>query len=536
MASQTSPFPTRRAFLTSREGLFLGLSILFWACFVVVLGKDTSWDFRNYHWYGPYAFLTGRMGLDVAVAHQGSWYNPFLDIPFYLLASHTTSWIAVGVMGAVQGANIVPVYLMAREGLVLSERKLAAGALATASMFGALTLSELGTTYYDTVMSLFWLTSLAILIVHRDTLRTGTLRKAGVIAAIAGFITGMAMGLKLPEMPFCIGFAAALLALGGSARHQVVRLAAGGIAGVIGFGIFALPWMAHVYQLTGNPLFPYWNDYWKSPLVLNATYRDLRFVPRLLNHQLFFPVYFSIDWHIADDLSFQDFRVCVAYFAVIAALGLLALRRHNRDPLVAGSVALPLFAFAAASYFTWLKFFAIYRYIVAYEILAPLLIVAAVGLFPPARRIRYMILAALAFAILVTARSDFLERAPLGDPYIQAATPPITRPDKTMVVMTGDAPMGFIVTQLPPQIPVLRIDGWMVQPRDGTQITASMKGRVGRHVRLGGDLYLIADATDMSRARDALSDYNLAIRWSECQQFDTNLVGTYQWCPLAVKS
>ena len=51
----------------------------------------------------------------------------------------------------------------------------------------------------------------------------------------------------------------------------------------------------------------------------------------------------------------------------------------------------------------------------------------------------------------------------------QAALPPIPHPDKTMVVMTGDAPMGFIATTLPPQIPVLRIDGWMVQPRDGTR-------------------------------------------------------------------
>jgi hypothetical protein len=137
--------------------------------------------------------------------------------------------------------------------------------------------------------------------------------------------------------------------------------------------------------------------------------------------------------------------------------------------------------------------------------------------------------------VLVTARSDFLERAPLDDPYIQAAIPPIPRPDRTLVVMTGDTPMGFIATQLPPQIPVLRIDGWMVQPRDGTKITRDMKIRVGRHIGQGGDVYLIADATDMARARDALADYNLAIRATECQQFDTNLVGTYQWCPVARK-
>ena len=40
-------------------------------------------------------------------------------------------------------------------------------------------------------------------------------------------------------------------------------------------------------------------------------------------------------------------------------------------------------------------------------------------------------------------------------------------------------------------------------------------------------------ATDMDRARTALKEYHLAIRWTECQQFDTNLTGTYQWCPLA---
>jgi hypothetical protein len=138
--------------------------------------------------------------------------------------------------------------------------------------------------------------------------------------------------------------------------------------------------------------------------------------------------------------------------------------------------------------------------------------------------------------VLVTARTDFLERAPLGDPYIQAALPPIARPDNTVVVMTGDAPMGFIVTQLPAQIAVLRVDGWMVRPRDNTLLNRQMKERLVTHLKAGDDLYLIADATEMNQARDALNDYNLAIRWTECQQFDTNLVGTYQWCPLARKS
>ncbi|HEX4271367.1 MAG TPA: hypothetical protein VHZ32_08265, partial [Rhizomicrobium sp.] len=231
-----------------------------------------------------------------------------------------------------------------------------------------------------------------------------------------------------------------------------------------------------------------------------------------------------------------DIRVCLAYLLVIAAGIVWLARRESADPLTGKRAALVLFAWSAASYFAWMKMFAIYRYIVALEMLSPLLIVAAVGLFPLARRARYLILGALCFATLVTARSDFLEKAPLDDPYLQVALPPVPRPDRTMVLMTGDAPMGFIVPSLPPQIAVLRIDGWMVQPRDGTRMTKDMRRRVARHLGAGGDLYLIADREDMARAHDALADYGLAIRWAECQQFDTNLVGVYQWCPLAKKS
>ena len=538
----TAPVPLPGGRLTAREYAFLALSLLFWAGFVVLVGKDTSWDFRNYHWYAPYALLNHRMGMDVAVAHQASYYNPYLDIPFYLIATHTRAWVALALLGAAQGANIIPLYLIGRSALsfnmTVSDTKFMAGALALLGLVGALTLTEFGTTYYDNVMSVFVLSALALLVLKRDVLREGPLGAAAGMSAIAGLITGAAMGLKLPEMPFCVGFAAALVALGGDWKHQTARLIAGGAAGIAGFLIFSGPWMVYMYHLTGNPIFPYWNDYWKSPLALPAPYRDLRFVPafRPWWQQLFFPILFTVDWHVADDLGFQDIRVCLAYLLTIAATIVWLLRRQSRDALLDARATAILLAFSAVSYCVWLRMFAIYRYIILFEMLAPLLIIGAVGLLPLPRRSRYLTLAGLCAACLLTARSDFLERAPVEDPYVQAALPPIPHPDKTMVVMTGDAPMGFIATTLPPKIPVLRIDGWMVQPRDGTVLTRQMKRRVAAQLASGGDLYLIADAGDMKRAHDALRDYHLAIRWPECQQFDTNLIGTYQWCPLAKKS
>src|SRR5215471_8059124 len=116
--------PERSSELAPQERLFLGLVVLFWSLFVVALGKDTSWDFRNYHWYIPYAFLDGRMGFDVAVAHQATYYNPLLDVPFYFLATRTHAWLALGALGAAQGSNIVPLYAIARSILAVEQRKI----------------------------------------------------------------------------------------------------------------------------------------------------------------------------------------------------------------------------------------------------------------------------------------------------------------------------------------------------------------------------------------------------------------------------
>src|ERR1051325_10224077 len=257
--------------LAPQEWLFLGMVVAFWSVFVVVLGKDTSWDFRNYHWYIPYAFLNGRMGIDVAVAHQATYYNPLLDVPYYVLGTHAPSWLALGTLGAVQGANVVPLYLLAREIVTGPERRLTAAIVTLFCMTGSLTVGIAGTTYYDNVLSLFVLSGLAAIVLNRDLLRDGPLGKVALVAGLAGMAVGSAVGLKLPQAPFALGFAATLLILPGDAKHRVLMLAAGGLGGVIGVALFAGYWFFKMYHDTGNPLFPYFNQYFDSPLALHAS-------------------------------------------------------------------------------------------------------------------------------------------------------------------------------------------------------------------------------------------------------------------------
>ena len=515
--------------LTLREWLFLAATVAFWAAFVVYLGKDTSWDFRNYHWYIPYAFLNDRMGVDIAVAHLASYYNPFLDIPFYLLATHEPSWVTLAVFGAVQGANVVPLYIIGRQILQIDDYKLGAGLLALLGQTGGLGLNLYGTHYYDNVLSLFVFTSLAIIVANLQTLREGALWKVGLLSAIAAFITGMTVGLKLPEAPFALGIGAAIIAVGGGWKHISTRVIAGAIGGAAGAAVFGLYWMLQMDHLTGNPLFPYFNEHFHSTLAVNRNYRDLRFVPTHFWRQIFFPILFADDWSIADDIPFKDIRVAIAYVTVIAASIFWVFGKRSKDPLVAPEHARVLFAFGAVAYIAWLKVFGIYRYILALEMISPILIAAAVGLVPLPRRTQLLALAGLFFAALVMTRPDYLERAPLGDPYVDVAVPKIEHPNRSMILMTGNDPLGFIAPELPHTIPILRIDGWMLQPKDGSGLTKIMRERVAA---FKGDLYLLADAGNMIRAHDALEDYDLAIDWPKCNLFDTNLVGAYQLCPL----
>jgi len=522
--------PARSLRLAPAEGAYLAAVVFGWAAMVVWRGKDASWDFRNYHWYIPYAFLHGRLGFDIAVAHQATYYNPLLDTPFYLLASHLHAWLALGILGATQGATIVPLYFLCRSLLRIEPGRLIAAIVAFLCMLGSLTLYLAGATYYDNVMSLLLLSALAIVVANRETLQGGSLWQNASIAGIGGLIVGSAVGLKLPEAPFAIGFAAALTVLSGSAKSRVARLLAAFAGGLIGFAIFEGFWIAEVLRLTGNPLFPYFNQYFHSPLALAAPYRDLRFIPHGIQHQLLFPLLFSIDWRVADDLPFRDIRVGVTYVLLIATVPMWLVTRRRENPLIAPEVAAALFAFAAVSYAIWLKIFAIYRYIVILEMLSPLLIAAAVGLWPLSPRARILIGAAVLLWVQASSRVMEPARAPATDPYVQASIPPIPNPERSMVLMTGEAPLGYLVPSLPQDIPVLRIDGWLIQPQDGSRLTAEARRRVDS---FRGDLFVIADAGEMARSRDALAVYGLAMSAAECRNIETNLGGPYRFCPLS---
>jgi len=82
-------------------------------------GADSNWDLRNYHLYNAYAFLHGRLAVDLAPAGMQSYFNPLLDVPYYLMTMHLPAMLVGFIMGVIHGLNFVLVLGICR--LTLSD-------------------------------------------------------------------------------------------------------------------------------------------------------------------------------------------------------------------------------------------------------------------------------------------------------------------------------------------------------------------------------------------------------------------------------
>jgi hypothetical protein len=514
--------------LSRAELVLIAVVVLAFGCISMLLGKDDGWDFLNYHWYDAYAFLHARLGFDVAVAHHATYFNPLIHVPFFWLATAGGSWLALFYIGALHGLNILPLYLIARSSLIPPDNRLLAAALALAGLFGSTALSMIGNTSYDTVLSVPVLGGLAVVIIKRDALCAAA-APAAAAAAAAGLLIGAATGLKLVEGFYAAGLALVLLLLPGRPAVRVARLLAGGAGGIAAVLLCAGFWFLALDRATGNPLFPFYNSVFRSPLIDPTYFGSTNFVPVGFWPTLSFPFRFLLDYRIADDAPFRDLRIPLLYALLPIASLWLVVAPPRSAPLAAPPAMRILFVFAAGSYAAWLAAFAVYRYLVGLEMLAPLLLVSVFDCVPLARRVR---LAAVAMLLLLTtlfARYGFGHRVAMGDPYVQVSG--LSFPDQggTMLLMTGNEPMAYLIPSLPAAIPALRIDGWLAQPADDSGLTASMRTRVAAH---RGDLFLLAAPSEQVAAERATSAYGLEILTAQCREIRSNMGGPYQLCPL----
>jgi hypothetical protein len=276
-----------------------------------------------------------------------------------------------------------------------------------------------------------------------------------------------------------------------------------------------------MWRFSGNPVFPYFNDIFASPLVPPGSYRDETFLPKDGVTRLFFPLIFSANSLSVAEWEFRDVHILIAYIMTpIAAVAALFKRPKGRllvDPIMARL----LLVGAAGSYVVWLYLFGIYRYLIPLEMLSPLIIVSAVAILPLRPGPRLMIMIVLLGGAQAMAWKGDEPRFGWSGPYVGVTVPAIADPAHSLILMTETAPMAYVIPSFPPEIPFLRIQGWMIGSKDRSSVLgAEMYRRVSEH---HGPIYGLYWPVEHEATVGAFADYGLVLDDAACQPVDTNI-------------
>lgn len=537
-ASATDARPAREssipAFLPPKNarGRDVALALVCLAPFVfgvvaIALGQDANWDLRNYHWYNAYALLNQRFGLDWLPSQTPWFYNPALDVPFYLLATHVPAKVAGFALGATQGLNFVLLFMLAHASLRIANPRhkvWACAALASVGMLGGGGIALLGTTFYDNITSLGMFASALMVLRYRsawtetETSTPSVLRILG-LSVLCGLPAGLMMGLKLPSVVYCVGICGAILLAGGPAGRRIVASFAFGLGVLAGLTLSLGPWAWHLQQEFANPLFPYFNELFRSPLAPLTSARDTQFVPRTLFDFLAFPFILIENPRRAGEIDWRDLRIPVLYallpLAVIARLA-FGRSKSRLDTMAEPYATRFLLWTAALSYAVWLAMFAIYRYAVPLEMLAPLLIALTIAMLPLKSGTRGQITLFLLVVIVATIQpGDWHRRKEWLDRFVEADIPPIKNSSRTMLLMAGFEPYAHLIPLFPPDMRTVRIQSNFASPNQDKGINKILHKTVEDHK---GDYLILIPPYQRALAQEALSHYKLAASWKDCRK------------------
>ena len=513
--------------------LLVALAFGVWS---VLLGQDKNWDLLNYHLYNPYAFLNGRIELDLAPAGIQTFFSPVLDIAYFTAISHLSPRTVGFILGLLQGLNFLLLYKIASRVLKDNERSnIYSLLLALAGVLTVGFMAEVGTTMHDSLVALFPLLSLWIIVSSIGSLNAPRQGPLWAMIIAAGVVAGTGIGLKLVSAIYALPLCLAMLIFPVSLLKRFKLSFVFGLSVLFGLFVTGGYWLYEVWRLFGNPLFPQFNNYFHGELASFEETRDLRFLPRTLFDKIFYPVIFTFDPQRAAELKYQQFSWLITYLAVIGVFLGSFIRLFRKKPAHRrwNPEATYLLTFFCISYFLWLNIFGIYRYLIVIELLIPLLLFVIINSF---FKSRHSPLAALVFLGLLTAVNlrgipDWGHSAWADTVYSVEANELTELPEPAAIYLAGQ-PLAWLVPALGIKTPFIQVvPNMSVSEAYWQRAKILTAGRSGKRFVI----YESDDPVILHRSEEALARLDLYVDDNHCSLMTASLGKArteYRFCEL----
>jgi hypothetical protein len=525
---------------SSQVLIFSGL-LSFTGLLSIALGQDKNWDLLNYHLYAPYAYLHNRYLFDIGPAQFQSYLNPVADLLLYGLISFINDHprLIAFIFGALHGINFFIVYKISRIAICDDDRttqaffRIAATAI---GISGAGVVSALGTTTNDLLDSIFILG--ALLACLQFSVGTAHARANWLLLLLGGASLGAAVGLKFTAGLFLPAFGIIVLYLvAAAARYRLLLIF--GLAALSCLFLTTGHHMLTMWRIFGNPMFPLFNGYFKSPFYDPVNLRDLRFLPGSVWAALFYPFYWATSLKpVVTEIPFRDIRLALAE-ALLAIMLLFTLAprivatRRAPKPMRPESRSFHLLVvFVTASYAVWVMMFGIYRYALVLEMLSGVVIVGTV-IRLAASRIRSIVLSvACLVSVAVTTHYFNWGRTTFGSAYIEVHAPRL--PSDSRLLVIGGAPVSYVVPFINPSVRVLAINNNYLGLAQHNRLVEALRRAVQNATTR---FLLFPTEVDAEMIKTALDDLALKFVPSSCQPVEANIADrTIRICRLAGRS
>jgi hypothetical protein len=249
------------------------LCVLLACAWTLFAGKDFAWDMLNHHLYLPFSLVSGRHVTDLFAAGPQSYQNPVGYLPFYaLVISEQPAWVVgLALTVLVVAPTAWALHRIAR--LVVGDaaddqawRWLAVGAAITTPVF----LITLGSSTNDPLCTTLLLLALSVAIDPRPSLRASVL---------GGCAMGLAIAIKPTSAVFALPMAVLAISRLLARQWPLSRGLAGTVSAVGALALAGGFWAWWLWRDYGNPVFPLFNQVFRSPLAPDGVIAAIRFLP-----------------------------------------------------------------------------------------------------------------------------------------------------------------------------------------------------------------------------------------------------------------